>query len=279
MQIERGNMQINEWTRFEIKRKAKACLSKYYWKCVLVGFLLLIFGQGCNSAGGLDNLFANFPEDSSYSYDAYDDYNYGYGYDTYDDYGSSFDNDESFLVVIIILITLVCAVIAWVLNLLVFNPLLLGITKFWLQTTRDDCNVSYLGYGFKNNYWNVVKTYFLLQLKLFLWSLLFIIPGIIKTYEYFMVTYILAENPAIDSSAAFDISKQCMSGQKWRVFVLVLSFIGWFILGVISCGLVNIFYVIPYFNLTLAVLADHFLSKINANSGSYRTANFVSQEA
>ena len=64
-----------------------------------------------------------------------------------------------------------------------------------------------------------------------LWSLLFVIPGIIKSYEYRMIPYILSENPNISRKRAFEISKQMMKGNKWDTFVLDLSFIGWQILS------------------------------------------------
>ena len=81
---------------------------------------------------------------------------------------------------------------------------------------------------------------------LFLWTLLLIIPGIVKAYEYRMVPYILAEQPDINYSDAFSISKQMMDGQKMDTFILDLSFIGWTLLETITCGLTGIFWSQPY---------------------------------
>ena len=78
-------------------------------------------------------------------------------------------------------------------------------------------------------------------LKTFLWGLLLVIPGIIKSYEYRMIPYILSENPGMDTKRAFQLSAEMMYGQKWNAFVLDLSFILWLILGAITCGLVNVF--------------------------------------
>ena len=75
---------------------------------------------------------------------------------------------------------------------------------------------------------------------------MFIIPGIIKQYEYMMIPFLLAE--------AFEKSRQMMKGNKWAAFVLDLSFIGWSLLGIITFGLVNIFFAGPYQYLTQSQL-------------------------
>ena len=80
----------------------------------------------------------------------------------------------------------------------------------------------------------------------FLWWLT-IVGGIIKHYEYSMIPYILAENPSVTAKEAFALSKQMMKGQKWRAFTLDLSFVGWRILGLLTVGLLNIFYVNAYY--------------------------------
>ena len=84
--------------------------------------------------------------------------------------------------------------------------------------------------------------------------LLFIIPGIIKQYEYMMIPFLLAENPQMNRKEAFEKSRQMMKGNKWAAFVLDLSFIGWSLLGIITFGLVNIFFAGPYQYLTQSQL-------------------------
>jgi uncharacterized membrane protein len=102
------------------------------------------------------------------------------------------------------------------------------------------------------NYWNIVKIIFVKNLKIALWSLLLLIPGIVKLYEYFLVDYILAVRPDIDRKSAFAMSKNLMDGHKADAFVLGLSFIGWSLLGgLFTCGILNIAYVNPYLYATL----------------------------
>ena len=86
--------------------------------------------------------------------------------------------------------------------------------------------------------------------------MLFLVPGIIKSYEYRMIPYILADNPTISYEEAFALSKKMMTGNKWDAFVLDLSFIGWRILGGLTCGILSLFYVNPYQYQTNAALYE-----------------------
>ena len=81
-----------------------------------------------------------------------------------------------------------------------------------------------------------------------------IVGGVIKTYEYRMIPYILAENPKIKRKEAFKLSKQMMKGNKWKTFILDISFFGWNLLSIITMGLLSIFYVNPYSAATNAEL-------------------------
>ena len=80
----------------------------------------------------------------------------------------------------------------------------------------------------------------------FLWSLLFFFPGIMKSYAYSMAPYILADHPELTASEALQESMVMTEGAKMDLFVLDLSFLGWFFLVMITCGLAAI-YVVPYY--------------------------------
>ncbi len=80
-----------------------------------------------------------------------------------------------------------------------------------------------------------------------LWSLLFIIPGIVKTYSYSMTYYILRDNPNLSACEAITESRRMMNGYKGKLFCLDLSFIGWFLLSALTFGLLGL-YVLPYYN-------------------------------
>jgi len=103
-----------------------------------------------------------------------------------------------------------------------------------------------------SNYWHKVWGMFLVMLFTFLWSLLFIIPGIIKGISYAMTQYILADCPNVKAKDALKLSMRMMDGHKWEYFVFGLSFIGWILLSVITLGLAAAFYTEPYMHSSTA---------------------------
>ena len=86
---------------------------------------------------------------------------------------------------------------------------------------------------------------------MFLWSLLFVIPGIVADYSYSMTDYILAEHPDMTASEAIAASKAMMAGNKWRLFCLNMSFIGWALLSIFTLG-IGILWLNPYQNVSVA---------------------------
>lgn len=101
---------------------------------------------------------------------------------------------------------------------------------------------------------NFVNTFFagfLVGLFTFLWSLLLIVPGIVKGIAYSQTFYIMTEHPEYTGREAIDASQELMQGHKWEYFVLGLSFIGWFLLSTLTFGIL-LFYVKPYYEATMA---------------------------
>lgn len=96
------------------------------------------------------------------------------------------------------------------------------------------------------SYWKTTVSARLLRgIYVLLWSLLFVIPGIIASYSYAMTEYILAEHPHISASEAIALSKQMMEGNRWRLFCLEISFIGWDILCGFTLGIGHL-WLTPY---------------------------------
>lgn len=222
------------WTRRELKSNAKILMKANYWKAVVVSIVLgILLGSGAGSAQSttsgskdeLNEVFANYSTET-----------------------------VAMFFIAVAGIFAVAFIIHFVLKLFVWNILEVGCQKFFLNCSGEDAKVKDIFYGFKNGYGCAIAVMFLRSLFIFLWSLLLIIPGIIKSYEYRMVPYILADNPGLTSREVYAKSKEMMRGQKWNAFVLDLSFLGWNILGVITFGIVSVFYVAPYQNLTNAQL-------------------------
>ena len=150
-------------------------------------------------------------------------------------------------------IATVVILIVLVAKVFVGNLLKMGGYRFFILIQTAQPGIGTLLDGFRSgHYVNIVLTMFLRDLFTALWSLLLVVPGIVKHYEYLMVPYIIAENPAMDYKEAFQISKQMMDGEKMEAFIMDLSFLGWYLLSAVTCGLLAIFYVNPYVQASFA---------------------------
>lgn len=150
-------------------------------------------------------------------------------------------------------IATVVILIVLVAKVFVGNLLKMGGYRFFILNQTAQPGIGTLLDGFcSGHYVNIVLTMFLRDLFTALWSLLLVVPGIVKHYEYLMVPYIIAENPAMDYKEAFQISKQMMDGEKMEAFIMDLSFLGWYLLSAVTCGLLAIFYVNPYVQASFA---------------------------
>ena len=140
-------------------------------------------------------------------------------------------------------------IVSFLLSVFVFNPVVVGLRQFFRQNATDSrtgLSRDNIGLAFSGNYTNVVAAMFTTGLFVFLWSLCFIVPGIIKSYSWRMVPYIIAEDPEITGTEARERSAEMMNGSKWESFVLDLSFLGWIILGVFTLGILNLVFTNPY---------------------------------
>ena len=154
-----------------------------------------------------------------------------------------------FIGILALILSIGAAVVffALALKIFVFNILEIGGCRFFLDNAGGQANLSGLMHGFSSGYYgNLAKIQFFRMLKTFLWSLLFVIPGIVKSLEYAAIPYLLAEDPGMTQEEAFARSRELMDGHKLDYFVLGLSFIGWFLLGVLTFGILNIFWTNPY---------------------------------
>ena len=233
------------WNIATLKGMAKNALTGSYWKSVFVGFLMMLCTATASSgsARGAEQVETNV------------------------DTGivDQLMHNPYFGVIsaMIAAVALLAGIAGLALQIFVMNPLEIGIRRYFMEDLYAPCELDRLTYGFKMNYVNGVITMLLRVVFIALWTLLLIIPGIIKSYEYRMIPYLLAENPDLEWRDAFATSKRMMDGEKWNAFVLDLSFIGWILLSLITLGLVGIFYVNPYKGLTDAALYMALREKIS----------------
>ncbi len=236
------------WTRRELKERAKAAFKANYWRCVLVAFILaLLIGGGAGSSVRKNETADLTTEQQKAMALLAED----------DNLGRLVEGMEklSALPSSKIKISLGgLGLVGFLLSILVFNPLIVGCYRFFLQNSRGPAELNELGAGFKGDWGNVVLVMFLKNLFLALWTMLFIIPGIVKAYAYRMVPYILKEHPELSGTQAITLSRRMMKGHKGDAFVLDLSFIGWILLSALTFGILHLFYVGPYIQATDAEL-------------------------
>ncbi|MDE6762717.1 MAG: DUF975 family protein [Oscillospiraceae bacterium] len=129
-----------------------------------------------------------------------------------------------------------------------FCVLAMGVMDWFRRSIREKISLkeAFRPFG-RGRFWGSIGTCVLMQLYTFLWSLLFIVPGIIKSYSYSMTMYIKAENPEIAPSRAIELSMLMTDGHKGDLFYLHLSFLGWFLLSSLTYNILGIVYVFPYF--------------------------------
>lgn len=225
------------WERADLKRRAKSVLKGSYWKAFLVSIVMGLVSGGAGSMGG-----GSSSSDTSWDQSGFD--------------GSFSAGNEGYLIAAIVVISIIAItmLIIFVAKILIGYNLEVGGRRYFVQAAQGDVNMGYLGHGFKKGrYLNIIKTMFWKDLIIFLWGLLLIVPGIIKSYAYSMVPYILADNPEVGHKRALELSDQMTKGDKFNIFVLELSFLGWYFLGALLCGL-GIFFVVPYDHSTRAEL-------------------------
>jgi uncharacterized membrane protein len=144
-------------------------------------------------------------------------------------------------------------------SLFITSVIYLGENKLYLNLVQEkDYSKKTLFSYFSNipQYFKVVFFYFLTGLYIFFWTLLLIVPGIIKGLSYSMAPYIMIENPELSPNEAITISRKMMKGYKWKLFCLYLSFIGWFLLCILTLG-IGLLWLNPYVQTSVALFYQH----------------------
>ena len=278
------------WNRKELKEKAKQVVKKNYWTAIVVCFLIaLLTGEFGTTIIGIWN--GNESIDPYYiiHYETTGENNFENKvketlndtqikiFQTIEANINSAMKSQKYIFKIWDAITsfnlnavslgiILCigAAIAFGFTIFIADPLIVGEKKYFIKARKEpNAKVGIIIEVFKKENWfNIVVTMFLRNIYTALWYLT-IIGGIIKTYEYRMIPYILADNPEIKRKEAFKLSKQMMKGNKWKTFILDLSFFGWNFLSVLTFGILSILYVNPYNSATLTELYCTLKEKLN----------------
>ena len=254
------------WTRSELKERGKASFRKFYAgaviSCLLIG--MVTFVVEFRDMQNQDRAADSYITDIQNARDIEDYQKIAEKANPSSTYSiaSRMISDHSFLMI---------GVFIMLANLMVLNPLHVGVRHYFMRNRSESTRLGAIFYGFKGSrYFHICWVMFLRDLYTALWSLLLVIPGIVKSYEYRMIPYILAENSELSTSRTFAISKSMMKHNKWATFVLDLSYILWIFADTFTLGLIGIFWLSPYVIATeselYAVLRGNVLDDATAES-------------
>ena len=233
------------WTRAGLKERALALLSPGYWPLVLVSLVAIVIGDYGGAFLRHSSSCLRVKTSTTVTVQPKN---------LIEACSSAILPVDTMTMVVLLVVALALVMI------LVSIPIAVGVRKYFVGRHRGTARLKDLFFAFSSgHYWNVVLVVLMHDLAVLLWSLLLIIPGWVKAYALRMVVYELADNPAISWREAFDISERVMQGQKWDSFVLDLSFILWWLLSGLTCGFLDVFFVVPYFGLTSAGLYETLL--------------------
>ena len=224
----------------EIKQTGKTAFRANYWRCVVVAFLLGILTAGTSAAAGSS---APVPGTDITTQEQ----------EVTDALNSLTPDQQLQFVTIILGAVSVILVISMLLKIFLSNPLQVGGFRFFRRNVTDpSTGIGVVGEGF-GNYGHTFLTLLLRDVFLALWTALFVIPGIVKSYSYRLVPYLIKDDPELSATETITLSRQLMNGHKMEAFIMDLSFIGWYLLGTITLNLVNIFWTQPYHQSAQAV--------------------------
>jgi len=230
------------WDSALLKTNAKNALRGRYWQAFLISFIVAFLAGGSPGIGTYS--FNSVGRDARFEFREAGRFR------------ELFEQYKEFLIPVLIAAAVLIPVAVFfgiAFGLFVSNPIRVGQSRYYLENRYQKPEILRLFSSFGPQYMNIVKTMFFKGLYIFLWSLLLVIPGIVKSYEYFAVEYILAENPGIDPKRALELSRRMTDGRKWDIFVLNLSFLGWFILCMFTAG-AGFLFLAPYLQATYAEL-------------------------
>jgi uncharacterized membrane protein len=239
------------WTRSELKEYAKGFLRSHYWKAFIVVLITTLLMNGFGRDSGT-NTGVEFKQTYEYVFGEGSNVTVSLA-PALELFRSVLRNVSPLGYLAIGTVTFLSIVISIVMLLLGFI-VEVGKSKFFLEGFKGDVDINKLFFGFNSrDYLPIIKAQGLAFIYILLWTLLFIIPGIVKGYQYRYVPYLLAEDPSLAPNEALSKSKEMTMGHKWNIFILDLSFFLWGLLSLITFGL-STYFVAPYIEATNARL-------------------------
>lgn len=222
------------WSIAELKNRGKQAFRANYWQSVAVSFVMAIFAGGTASAA--TNRVQNTTSEV-----------------TVEGAGVS-PEQAAFIAAVVLGVVFTVGIVGSIVHALLANPIEVGGRRFFEKNANDPTtqfNTMFEGF---QDYGRVLVTMLIRDVFILLWTLLLIIPGAMKAYSYRLVPYLVKDRPELSPMEVLAESEALMRGNRWRAFVMDLSFLGWLLLGVVTLNLGNIFWTNPYMNATDAAL-------------------------
>jgi len=258
------------WKRQVLKTNAKSALKGHYWLAFLVSFLAMVIitgsllGSGTSQTVNSDSCFW-VQHEITEGTEITSDGPFKQGCENFEsaisellndaDLPSVFPSVGAFIAALVFMgiIGLLAILFMIAYHIFISNAVIVGQKKFYLDNRKGKTEAGKLLSSFSSEYKNIVRVMFFKNLRVFLWTLLFIIPGIIKAIQYMAVDYLMAEYPKMKLDRALKLSSEITHGHKWNIFKLGLSFFGWVLLCIFTGGIGFVF-LTPYIQATFAEL-------------------------
>ena len=223
------------WSIRDIKKKGRSALKKNYWRSVIVAALMFLLTTVASklsqirSRGILRNV-------------------------GFEPLHKMAPNEIMIITGIVVVGYMSIIVFAALVKIICSNALEVGGCLFFKNNAEEEsAKLTLIGEGF-SDYAHVFVTLLLRDIFVVLWSCLGIFPGLVKGYSYRMVPYIVKDYPDLSETEVITLSRSMMDGNKWRTFLLDLTFVGWFFAGVVTYGMISVLWTYPYYENTIAAL-------------------------
>ena len=223
------------WSIRDIKKKGRSALKKNYWRSVVVAALMFLLATVASklsqirSRGILKNV-------------------------GFEPLHKMAPNEIMIITGIVVVGYMSIIVFAVLVKIICSNALEVGGCLFFKNSVEEEsAKLTLIGEGF-SDYAHVFVTLLLRDIFVVLWSCLGIFPGLVKGYSYRMVPYIVKDYPDLSETEVITLSRSMMDGNKWRTFLLDLTFVGWFFAGVVTYGMISVLWTYPYYENTIAAL-------------------------
>ena len=225
------------WSISDIKQEGRNAFKANYWNCVIAALILTVI----SGAGG--GAYANSVSSNASS--------------------ASTSNEGAAFYFAIVAASALILLANLAVRVFLLNPLEVGCSHFFSKNTEDNTvSLGLIKEGF-GDYGRIFGTLLLRDIFITLGCILLLIPGIILAYSYRLVPYIVVDEPNLSATEALKRSKELMYGNRWKSFLLDLSFIGWHILTILTLGILSFFWTSPYMRSADAVLYRTLLKEQN----------------